>query len=117
MEKFILDVLSDDDLLAVLSAMDHTSVCRAQSTCVRLKQAGRSQYVWKSLYSGCVRHETVLQPPTDWLGAFKRINPAWDDPVLDAASSYAWRSLPGAPSGVGGQDPKLLDVGGTCLWE
>ena len=83
----LLDTLTDDDLLLLLSSLDHQSVCRARAACARLRTAGSSQYVWRNLYGSAARATSVLLPPTDWFAAFKRfINAAWDDPVLDAAS-------------------------------
>ena len=52
-----------------------------------------------------------MQAPTDWIGAFKRLNAAWDDPIIDAGREWAWSRLSGTPDAVGGQDPKLLDLG------
>jgi hypothetical protein len=106
----LLDVLTDDALLALLSVLDHVSVCRVQRTCKRLCEVGSSPYVWKALYLGGAR-SAVLEAPTDWLSSFKRINAAWDDQVLEPSRECRWNPIH-TPDGVGGQDPKLLDLGG-----
>ena len=124
----LLQQLGEDDVLLVVSALDHVSLCRSHAVCKRFRAAASSQYAWKVVFMGALHGESspLLTAPTDWLGAFKRfINAKWDDQIFDGSSPHAWTPLgrparPPADSAssaaesplIGGQDPKMLDIGG-----
>jgi hypothetical protein len=100
--------LEDDPLVLTLSSMDPSSVCRAAMASRRLRSLSAAQFVWKQLYHRHRKTTSLLQPPTDWLVAFKRLNPAWDDATFKE-QDLAWHTLGGCPAGVGGQ----VDVGSS----
>jgi hypothetical protein len=108
--------LEDDVLTLILSALDHVSVCWAQICSRRMHTIGQSQYVWRALYQIARAERSVLAPPTDWIAAYRSLNPKWDNVQFDIHTPHhPWLSLGRAPEGVGGQDPKLFPLGGDLF--
>jgi len=110
--------MSHDMLFGALVGLDHVSLTRAQATGHALFSLGRDQYIWKRLYDAQRGGRSVLAAPTDWITAFRGLRPAWDFPLIDPRTEHCWKVLAtddDVPDGLGGQDPKLFDLGGGKL--
>eukprot|EP00929_Paragymnodinium_shiwhaense_P068259 TRINITY_DN34309_c0_g1_i2.p1 TRINITY_DN34309_c0_g1~~TRINITY_DN34309_c0_g1_i2.p1 ORF type:complete len:524 (-),score=60.93 TRINITY_DN34309_c0_g1_i2:537-2003(-) len=110
----VLEPLEEGVLFELLSCCSHDGLCRVQATCRAMKAPGRDQYLWRQLYEATRGGRATLVAPTDWIAAFRRLDPAWDVPVLDPLGKHRWRVLSPeseVPDTLGGQDPKLYDLG------
>jgi len=109
-----LSLLPSDALLRALTVLDHVTFCRLQCAHPALTDWGQNQYVWQALYHAERRRRCVLTAPTDWRCAFRQLRPAWDEPLLNPQGDLCWQVLAQqeqVPESVGGQDPKLFDIG------